>query len=280
MRHWKGGSGMRRMILVLVAFMLFAGRGLSETAPVHTFAVTSGASNYGIDLGAYSYCQAVYAWDADIGIEFIKDGVEVDSVGLARGTSGSFTVHCDSLNIVRTSATRVSVLLGYPNGPCPSFGGGVSSAMVDADWITITNGYHTAAAGTYSFLPLQPLGEHNLVAFQLSWATADTIWVQVIASNSMMDSSTVFNFGTADAPVYSKRVLLASLVTDTAPSGFSASLTGNYEVVCPFSFLVQDANGYPGIPKFVGIRIRSNGEAITAMKIVMGLATLNTCGGE
>jgi hypothetical protein len=267
-----------KSFVLMSSVLLFAWGVNAGSGPI--FYEESGTTDYAVTFKSMAQGFAVLAWSSPITITAYSGGTAVDTVVVEAGNSQFFYCPANHLHIDRTLATAVTINVTYNNQINPSLGFNSVPNLVDADWITITNGYHTAAAGTYSFLPLQPLGEHNLVAFQLSWATADTIWVQVIASNSMMDSSTVFNFGTADAPVYSKRVLLASLVTDTAPSGFSASLTGNYEVVCPFSFLVQDANGYPGIPKFVGIRIRSNGEAITAMKIVMGLATLNTCGGE
>jgi hypothetical protein len=152
--------------------------------------------------------------------------------------------------------------------------------MVDADWIVITDGYHTAIGSSFAFLPLVPVGDHNLVSLQVSYATADTIWVEVLCSNSMMDSLTAFDWGTSAAHVYSRRFVRTVMgSTETSPAGFTAGVSP-YTVTVPFSFLVQDAYGYPGLPKFVGVRVRAGTVAITALKIVLGLATLSTCGGE
>lgn len=153
-------------------------------------------------------------------------------------------------------------------------------SIVDTEAITITDGYHTAATSSYAFLPLQPLGDHNIVAIELSWATADTIWVEALCSNNPMDSLSAFNFGTSTEPVYSRRFVRAVGATDTAPSGFTAGV-GGYTTLIPFSFLVQDADGYPGLPRFTGVRVRAPAaQAITSLKIVLYLGTLNTCGGE
>lgn len=179
---------MRRFLLGLLFVMFFVGRAVAGD---HTYVIGAGTTDYGLKLPGYTYCQAVYAWDADIGIEFVKDGVEVDSVGLARGTAGQFTVHCDSINVVRTLSTKVTVLLGYPNGPCPSFAGSDAAKYlsdpipVETSWqdmfvdLSMVGGATTSASTfctsrrTYPITAGMPLDGAKRILLEFSW----TKWV-------------------------------------------------------------------------------------------------------
>jgi len=187
-QKWETGGFVMRWILVFL-LVLFPALCFAD-GPHNAIAVPSGASNYGIDLGQYALCEAVYAWDADIGIEFVLKGVEVDSIGLARGTSGAFTVFCDSLNIVRTSSTAVSVLIGYPNEPCPSFAGANKVDLISPTPVAVTPAFPIFSAleliagastptvfnkthRTYPIASGMPLDGVKAVLIQLNW----TKWV-------------------------------------------------------------------------------------------------------
>lgn len=150
-------------------------------------------------------------------------------------------------------------------------------ATAQPDWIMITNGYHSAAHSNFAFLPLQPLGNHNLVSFQISWSgtAGDTLFYQILASNSMMDSLTAFNIGTATAPIYTGAILLNSYT--------SGSYFGNWAPTGGYgnAMVLKDASGYPGLPAYVGIRVRAcAAHGFTALKVVLGLAKIDTRGGN
>jgi hypothetical protein len=275
-----------RALILIAVVLLFA----SDVMASNVTRIASGTSEVGVAFKHMVQGFAIMPDDEDVSVVTYVNGTQVDSFYVESGRSMFLYSPCDSVYIIRGDATAVTVNPTYNNQINPSLGSNPAPKMVGADWITITDGYHTAAASHYTFLPLQPLGDHNLVSFQISCTTwPDTLWYQVVASNSMMDSLTVFNFGTTAAPQYVNYITstsLATSITTTCEYLDNSSTekwtpTGVFAVALPFSFMVQDASGYPGLPKFVGIRIGSDSDTgIVGLKIVMGLATLNTCGGE
>ena len=238
----------------------------------------SGTTTTAITFKTMVQAFSVLAPDADVTVYAYVGTTAVDTINVLAGRSMFLYCPCNNLSITRTTATAVYVNPTYDPRINPILGSSSTSSVPAADYVTVTDGYHTGAASSFAFLPLIPVGSHNLIGFQVSYAGADTLWAEVLCSNSMMDSLTAFDFGTSAAHVYSKRLIRTVMGgTETSPSGFTAGVSA-YASTAPFSFMVRDANGYPGLPKFVGIRIRAGTVAPTSIKIVAVLG--NMVGGE
>lgn len=160
----------------------------------------------------------------------------------------------DALNFIKTNTDSLVDVIG----------------AAPADYVTITNGYHTSTASSYAFLPLLPLGEHNSISFQFTWATSDTLFYQILCSNSMMDSLTALNQGTATSPIYTVALLKSSFKSGSGALKAAWSPTGSYGP----SIEIPGDYG-----KFYGVRVFTNTQALTALKIVAGASKRVVLGG-
>ena len=124
----KGAGVVRSFWQLMLIFPLavlvggFAAWGTDMTGNTHD--VPTGSTAYGLDLPQLTQYVAIKAHDADISVETFKDGTQVDSLLVEFGVPIGFHTWCDSINIIRTSATRVTVMTAGPNFDLTPFVGG------------------------------------------------------------------------------------------------------------------------------------------------------------
>jgi hypothetical protein len=160
-----------------------------------------------------------------------------------------------------------------------------SSVHSEPEWITVVSGMTIPAAKHMTFpMPLVPMGNASQVAFNISCTTwPDTLWYQVVAASTPMDSLTVFNFGTTEAPNFLRYIVSAKL------SGASSAVTTLCEYldnaftekwsptgldfnpsVGSYTFPVKDIAGLYTGAKYIGIRVGADAaKPIVGLRVVM-----------
>ena len=187
---------------------------------------------------------------------------------LLLGASGTFWSRDEALNFIKTGTDSLVYL-----------------ATPQPEWITVVSGMTIPLAKHMTFpMPLVPMGNHSQVAFNISCTTwPDTLWYQVVAASTPMDSLTVFNFGTTEAPNFLRYIVSANL------SGASSAVTTKCEYldnafsekwsptgldfnpsVGSYTFPVKDIAGLYTGAKYIGIRVGADaGKPIVGLRVVM-----------
>lgn len=180
------------------------------------FYQSSGTSDYGLKFGSKAQGFSVLAGTEDIVIYACMGETPVDTIYIMGGSAMSVYCPCDSLRVDRTSATVVYINPTYNPAIFPSMtiGQGESIIALDSlvtllsdeltDNVTLVDGSVIPASGKMTVsVPLQPVGNHKTVTFSIitTGTPPDSLYYQIVAAPTMMDSLTVLNIGTLAAPV-------------------------------------------------------------------------------
>lgn len=156
--------------------------------------------------------------------------------------------------------------------------------IVDPEWISLVQGYDLPADAYMTFpIPLVPMGQHNFAAFSISCTTwPDTLWYQVVQSNTPMDSLTHFNWGTEDDPETVQYIVQTEISGNADLCLYLGwSTSGVYFNTPHYDFMVQDEAGYSAHHKYIGIRVASDVDTgADGLTVLLCLGTVGACEGQ
>jgi len=267
----------RKLIIILSLCVLL---GASAHAG-NLYNVPYGSSNYGIKFNSIANCFSIVSYDADVSIKTFIGTTQQDSILLEKSVAYNLTAPCDSIYIIRTTGTSLLIVVSYHPTKCPSISdAGITSPDVETAILVESFDMNAQKYRTFP-VPLYYVGKNNYVAFAISADTwPDTLWYQIVQSNTMMDTTTVMNLGTPGSIKTTSFITKESVENaDSLCEYLGWSYDGIYFTGYTYTHIVADQDGYPGLAKFVGIRVgTSSSTGVSGLKVVLYLSKVGEVG--
>ena len=279
MRKWTL-AGLGLLLVMAFGFGADAIQSLDETE-------ASGTSTIRVnDLrGAYK-TMAIYPRSQAITVHLYSGGSEITDFSIPVGVSRTFRIAAiDSVQIRRTTATIVDWGISDTWEYTPQIFSGGYGVPVDAQTFTLVNGFDMAAQKYRTFpTPLIPMQDFNYAALSIGAATLpDTLWYQVVMGGNPMDTLSVFAYGDNQGSNETVRYIVKADIPGATGVNDAAYIswpnTGVYMELPIFDYVTESTTGYPGICKYIGVRVAtSNGDGVSDLKVTLTLAKMISSG--
>ena len=274
--------------------VVFAAVNAIEAQTPNTYSAGTSTISFKMDRGTEQIL--IIPHDKSVTVRLHTNGSVLARLTVLKDRPYTITTKCDSVYILRSASTAVTLVTNQSRRHDISAAGKGFLDIADLESVTIVQNYTIPAARFETLpVPLISMGDHNYVAFSISAVTCgDTLWYQNVQGNTMMDTTTAFNFGSSgsketlrfllwdsdstsfatDAYYDTKCLYLDTLNSTWKPDGIYFETVG-------YNVLVQNASGYSGHAKFAGIRIgTSAATGVTGLKIIAHLGTIGGVEGD